>query len=36
MPISDTNFIEAMRAKQNEQLAELMKNMEQGLLPANK
>ena len=29
MPISDTNFIEAMRAKQNEQLAELMKNMDQ-------
>jgi UDP-N-acetylglucosamine pyrophosphorylase len=28
MPISDTNFIEAMKAKQNEQLAELMKNME--------
>jgi len=29
MPISDTNFIEAMRAKQNEQLAQLMKNMDQ-------
>ncbi len=29
MPISDTNFIEAMKAKQNEQLAELMKNMDQ-------
>jgi len=29
MPISDTNFIEAMKAKQNEQLAELMKNMNQ-------
>jgi bifunctional N-acetylglucosamine-1-phosphate-uridyltransferase/glucosamine-1-phosphate-acetyltransferase GlmU-like protein len=28
MPISDTNFIEAMKAKQNEQLAELMKNMD--------
>jgi UDP-N-acetylglucosamine pyrophosphorylase len=28
MPISDTNFIEAMKAKQNEQLAELMKNIE--------
>jgi UDP-N-acetylglucosamine pyrophosphorylase len=28
MPISDTNFIEAMRAKQNEQLAALMKSMD--------
>lgn len=27
MPISDTNFIEAMRAKQKEQLASLMENM---------
>jgi UDP-N-acetylglucosamine pyrophosphorylase len=28
MPISDTNFIEAMKAKQNEQLAKLMEGME--------
>ena len=28
MPISDTNFIEAMRAKQKEQLASLMENMD--------
>lgn len=28
MPISDTNFIEAMKAKQNEQLAEILKNMD--------
>lgn len=28
MPISDTNFIEAMKAKQNEQLAKLMKYMD--------
>jgi UDP-N-acetylglucosamine diphosphorylase/glucosamine-1-phosphate N-acetyltransferase len=28
MPISDTNFIEAMRAKQKEQLAKLMEGME--------
>ncbi len=28
MPISDTNFIEAMKAKQDEQLAELLKNMD--------
>jgi UDP-N-acetylglucosamine pyrophosphorylase len=29
MPISDTNFIEAMKAKQNEQLAQLLKSMDQ-------
>ena len=28
MPISDTNFIEAMRAKQKEQLASIMENMD--------
>jgi bifunctional UDP-N-acetylglucosamine pyrophosphorylase/glucosamine-1-phosphate N-acetyltransferase len=28
MPITDTNFIELMKAKQNEKLAELMKNMD--------
>ena len=29
MPISDTNFIEAMKAKQEEQLAQLLKSMDQ-------
>jgi len=29
MPISDTNFIEAMRAKQKEQLASIMENMDE-------